>query len=246
MFAGEFFALSRMVTRRKTRRVKRRRLPSGQKGGGVLDSFHFRYFVDAEQVSEADIVGKPRAQIILLSGQGAVEKHHCALDYVIQGEGGNKIAYLEGIECSTKSEKFQPLSYLIIQKLMDILTVKGINYIYLTVAPNRFGERKYAFHKLYHFYRTMGFVCLPVGIDPATNAQPVASHYAVQKSLPNFLETANKSNKNTNNSNVSKLIRLYYNSCGKMIGKVSEIKDILDRQINETAMLLNMMENFEG
>ena len=243
--------MSRMVVRRlpsgrKTRRV-RRRLPSGQKGGGVLDSFHFRYFVDTEHVREANIVGKPRAQIILLSGEGegADEKHHCALDYVIQGEGANQIAYLEGIECSTKSDKFQPLSYLIIKKLMDILTAKGINYIYLTVAPYRFGAGKYAFHKLYHFYRTMGFVCLPVGIDPATNAQPVASHYAVQKSLPDFLETANKSNKKTNSANVDKLIRLYYNSCGKMIGKVSEIKDILERQINETAMLLNMMGNFE-
>jgi hypothetical protein len=230
-----------MVVRRRT--VKRRRSRRRQRGGGVLDSFHFRYFVDDKHISAADILGKPRAQIILLSGEGIDETHHCALDYVIQGEGVNQIAYLEGIECTTKSDNFQPLSYLIIKKLMDILTAKGIDYIYLTVAPNRFGERKYAFHKLYHFYRTMGFVCLPVGIDPATNAQPVASHYAVHKSLPDFLETANKSNKNTNNANVNKLIKLYYISCGKMIGKVSEIKDILERQINETAMLLNMMGN---
>lgn len=234
-----------MGTRRRLGR--RRHRTRRQRGGGVLDKFKFRYFIEDNLLGEDEtaLIGSNKGTIILLSGDAAKEIIHCQLDYEIQGEGANKIAYLENIECTTKSDFFQPLSYLIIKKLMDILENSGIEYVYLRVASNVFGVKRPFFHKLFHFYRTMGFICLPPNISPESNANPVSTHYFVQKTLPNFLNTANRSNKNTSEANVTALIGKYRSSCGKMLGKVLEIKEILEREIVEKASIFNMLGDEE-
>ncbi len=236
--------MSRMV-RRKTRRThgRRTRRRRAQKGGGILGKIKFRFFEPKEDgkinmFSQEEMTGKERGHITMLTGEAPDETIYCELDYVLLGEGVHRVAYLENIMCYEKIENFGPLSYLIVNKLMELLEASDIKYIYLRVAANKYKEDGLKFYRLYELYRTMGFYCLPNIYTPETEEQSVEDLYKEMKGADDFLKTARKPK---TKANVNRLHREYQIDCGKMIGSVSEIKEILEQAIHEMSSIKNLM-----
>jgi hypothetical protein len=141
-----------MATKRQKRRMRRRRT---QRGGG---NFAFE-FLDYNflPVSEEDLPKSDGGMIKLFetSNNNTYNTHDdqlCNLVYEIH----NKSCYLSSIECSKKTSKFKPISFIIVKKLLDILKIKGTEYIYLIANPT--GETP---HKLCKLYESMGFFYPP-------------------------------------------------------------------------------------
>ena len=165
------------------------------------------------------------------AGGGGGEKDICQLDYTILGEGEHEVAYLDNLMCYGKIKGFQYASYLIINKLMEILQASGIKYIYLRVAANMSPSRRMNFYRLYEFYRSIGFYCLPIIYTPEEEEEDsIEKIYNDSKSAPDFL-APNPFRLPSRESNVSILHERYQLECGKMIGSVDEIKALLDEKI---------------
>lgn len=221
------------MVRRKTHRARSRRTRRcrAQKGGGVLDRFNYK-------IEETE----PNLWKITVLEGGEIK---LTVTYRIIGEGSKKIGYLafiarpEGVD----SMYFTKLGYLGIYKLMEELESKDVEYIYLVVGASLDKN----FYKLYNYYRNIGFYCLLDIYYP--NYKPeeinVKEIFNMHKNAPNYLEnTKPQINRlaNLSKREVNSLWLEYTEKCGKMIGKVSEIKANLKEKINKIAA--NMDEIF--
>jgi hypothetical protein len=136
------------MSARKTRRNRSKRI-----GGGLMDDFRFEFLNDDfKKVSEEKIQIANGGVIKLYKKDIAlnnIDNLLCKLFFEIN----NKSCYISAIECSQKSDKFKPISFIIVKKLLDILQKKEIEYIYLIASPKgSFPE------KLCNLYRSMGFL----------------------------------------------------------------------------------------
>jgi hypothetical protein len=220
-----------MVKRRAQTRRKRSRRRRTQKGGGVLDRFTYK-------IEETE----PNLWKITVLEGGEIK---LTVAYRIIGEGSKKIGYLafiarpEGVD----SMYFPKLGYLGLYKLMEDLESKDVKYLYLVVGA----LTNKNFYKLYNYYRNIGFYCLlniyyENNIPEEMNVEEI---FTLHKNAPNYLENTKPQINRLNNltkSEVNNLWLEYTENCGKMIGKVYEIKANLKEKIDKIAA--NMDEIF--
>ncbi len=148
---------------------------------------------------------------------------NCIIVYSIKK---NSICYIDNLECEIKSQKFQPISYLIVRELINILESKGIKYIYLAVAAS--GKR---FYRLYELYRSMGFICVPDDFN--INTFNGYNKINTTESFLNSEYALRAKNETITNEHRRTLRDLYMINCGIMIGSVNHIKATLDNKIGK-------------
>jgi hypothetical protein len=214
-----------VVRKRKTRRVRSRRTHRRrtQKGGGVLELFSY-------EITKPE--GKNAGKIVVSQDGEAMATLHYSILY----EGEKQIAYLNSVVRDGDSIYFRPnIAFLAINKLMEVLENEGVDYIYLHVAA-----RNKEFYKLYNYYRSIGFYCLGenwYGVDNSEET-PVAEIFKMHKEAPDYLmEMKPQINgiRGLSERAANSLRQKFRENCGKMIGKVSEIKHILTEKINDIA-----------
>ena len=215
----------RKTRRVRSRRTRRRRAQKG--GGGVLDLFSYK-------ITEPE--GENAGKIVVSEGGENMAELH----YSIMGEGAKQIAYLNSVVRHGDSIHFQPnIAFLVINALMKVLAEKGVDYIYLHVAA-----RNKDFYKLYNYYRSIGFYCLgEIWYDSNKPEETIVEDiFKMHKNAPNYLEnTKPQINRlaSLSEREVNSLRQKFRENCGKMIGKVSEIKQILTEKINNIVAVMD-------
>jgi hypothetical protein len=151
----------------------------------------------------------------------------CTVTFIIN-ESESNIGYIDFVSCESKSGKYKPSSYLAVYQVFKILEHFKITYCYLYVLPE---EDRY--WKLYNFYATIGFCCLPYQIPDKTirnvvklSANARNAFFEAHKATNTFLR--NHINVEHSVENATEYVYNCYHMIGKVAEMVEKVKTVLN------------------
>ena len=151
----------------------------------------------------------------------------CIISFIIDDDS---IGYIGYVTSYNKSDKYKHSSFLGFYQVLKIFEHLNVRHCFLTVVPD---ENRY--WKLYQFYGSMGFQCLPIDKSGRGNIENIKKlspnerniNLRTRRNTNRFLE-----NKKNTKEHSLKNFEEYIYRCNDMIGNVSDILKKLKTILN--------------
>jgi len=153
----------------------------------------------------------------------------CIVSFIINQDNSD-IGYIDYITSDSKSKKYKPTSFLAFYQVFHIFDNFNIKYCYLSVSPD---PKQY--WKLYEFYSTIGFLCLPTDKRGRPKINNIKELSPNNRNL--YINTRGKTNtflknhKNTTKRNIKNQENYIYN-CENMVGNVKVMMEKMKQDLH--------------